>query len=47
VGATTGVASRALAKKDSHVVGIFGSGNEARTNLQAICSVRGIGSRQR
>jgi alanine dehydrogenase len=42
VGATTGVAHRALAKKDAKVVGIFGSGNEARTNLTAICSVRAI-----
>src|SRR2546428_8727341 len=40
VGATTGVANRALAKKDSRGVGVFGSGNEARTNLAAICSVR-------
>jgi len=42
VGATTGVAHRALAKKDARVAGIFGSGNEARTNLAAICSVRAI-----
>ena len=42
VGATTGVANRALAKKDSKVVGIFGSGNEAKTNLTAICAVRPI-----
>src|SRR5207244_9896781 len=42
VGATTGVAHRALAKKDSKAIGIFGSGNEARTNLAAICSVRSI-----
>jgi ornithine cyclodeaminase/alanine dehydrogenase-like protein (mu-crystallin family) len=42
VGATTGVANRALAKKDAKVVGIFGSGNEARTNLTAICAVRQI-----
>jgi alanine dehydrogenase len=42
VGATTGVAHRALAKKGAKVVGIFGSGNEARTNLSAICSVRAI-----
>ena len=42
VGATTGIANRALAKKDSKVVGIFGSGNEARTNLEAICAVRQI-----
>src|SRR5437016_9204592 len=44
VGATTGVANRALAKKNSKIVGIFGSGNEARTNLAAICAVRNIES---
>ena len=42
VGATTGVAHRVLAKKDAKIVGILGSGNEARTNLTAICSVRSI-----
>lgn len=42
VGATTGVAHRALAKKDSKVVGLFGSGNEARRNLEAICRMRDI-----
>jgi len=42
VGATTGVANRALAKKDAKIVGIFGSGNEARTNLEAICAARQI-----
>jgi ornithine cyclodeaminase/alanine dehydrogenase-like protein (mu-crystallin family) len=42
VGATTGIAQRALAKKKSRVVGLFGSGNEARTNLEAICAVRNI-----
>jgi alanine dehydrogenase len=40
VGATTGVANRVLAKKDAKVIGIYGSGNEARTNLAAICCVR-------
>jgi alanine dehydrogenase len=44
VGATTGVAHRALAKKHSKVVGIFGSGNEARSNLEAICAARNIES---
>jgi len=44
VGATTGVAHRALAKKNSKVVGLFGSGNQARTNLEAICAVRQIES---
>jgi ornithine cyclodeaminase/alanine dehydrogenase-like protein (mu-crystallin family) len=42
VGATTGIANRALARKHSKIVGIFGSGNEARTNLEAICAVREI-----
>jgi len=42
VGATTGVAHKALAKKDAKVVGLFGSGNEARRNLEAICLVRKI-----
>ena len=42
VGATTGIAHRALAKKAANVVGVFGSGNEARTNLEAICCVRSI-----
>lgn len=44
VGATTGIANRALARGNAKVVGIFGSGNEARTNLEAICAVRGIES---
>jgi ornithine cyclodeaminase/alanine dehydrogenase-like protein (mu-crystallin family) len=44
VGATTGIANRALAKKNAKVVGIFGSGNEARTNLEAICAVRNVES---
>jgi ornithine cyclodeaminase/alanine dehydrogenase-like protein (mu-crystallin family) len=44
VGATTGVAHRILSKKDSKVVGLFGSGNEARRNLEAICRVRAIES---
>src|SRR5881398_706576 len=38
VGATTGVAHRALANQDATVIGLFGSGNQARTNLAAICS---------
>jgi len=42
VGATTGAAVRALSRKDSHVVGLFGSGNEAEQNLAAICAVRDI-----
>lgn len=42
VGATTGIATRALSKKDSKIVGLFGSGNEARRNLEAICCVRTV-----
>jgi ornithine cyclodeaminase/alanine dehydrogenase-like protein (mu-crystallin family) len=42
VGATTGVAHRALAKKNAKIAGIFGSGNEARTNLTAISCVRSL-----
>jgi len=42
VGATTGVAHRVLSKKDSRVLGLFGSGSEARRNLEAICCVRKI-----
>jgi len=33
VGATTGVVHRLLAKKNSKIVGIFGSGHQARANL--------------
>jgi alanine dehydrogenase len=44
VGATTGVVHRALAKRDSKIVGIFGSGHQARANLQAITVVRDIES---
>ncbi len=42
VGATTGVAVRALARSDASRVGLFGSGNEAVRNLEAICLVRRI-----
>lgn len=42
VGATTGVAHRVLSKRDAKVVGLFGSGNEAKRNLEAICAVRKI-----
>jgi alanine dehydrogenase len=44
VGATTGVATRALAKASAARVGLFGSGNEARRNLEAICQVRKVSS---
>lgn len=42
VGATTGVAVRALSKQSSKTVGLFGSGNEAERNLEAICLVRNV-----
>lgn len=42
VGGTTGAAVRALAGPDASVVALFGSGKEARRNLEAICAVRPI-----
>ena len=42
VGATTGVAVRALAKKSAKTLALYGSGNEAIRNLEAICAVRPI-----
>lgn len=42
VGGTTGAAMRALSRKESKVVGLFGSGNEAGKNLEATCRVRDI-----
>src|SRR5437660_8431391 len=39
VGETNGLSNRALAKKDSKDVGIFGSSNEARTQLATIYAV--------
>jgi ornithine cyclodeaminase/alanine dehydrogenase-like protein (mu-crystallin family) len=42
VGATTAVAVRRLARRDAVSVGLFGAGNEARRNLEAICLVRPI-----
>ena len=41
-GATTGVAIRWMARKESRFVGIFGSGWQARTQLQAVCQIRPI-----
>ncbi|MFQ5918359.1 MAG: hypothetical protein ACE5I0_11165, partial [Candidatus Binatia bacterium] len=37
VGGTTGVATRTLSKKKAKILGLFGSGNEAQRNLEAIC----------
>lgn len=43
-GATSGVATRHLARADSRRVGLIGSGLEAETNLAAVCAVRPIDS---
>jgi alanine dehydrogenase len=41
-GAASGVASQYMARPDAQEVGVFGSGKQARTQLQAICQVRRI-----
>jgi len=41
-GATSGVATRHLARPDSRSVGLIGSGLEAETNLAAVCAVRPV-----
>lgn len=41
-GAVGGVAAKYLSRKDSSVVGVFGSGRQARTQLEAISNVRRI-----
>lgn len=41
-GAASGVATEYMARPDSAVVGIFGSGLQASTQLKAVCSVRRI-----
>ena len=41
-GAASGVATEFLARPDSKVVGLFGAGLQARTQLKAVCSVRHI-----
>src|SRR5215217_4960391 len=42
VGATTGLAVSECARPDAEVLGLFGTGNQAFPNCQAICSVRPI-----
>ncbi len=41
-GAATGAATDLLARKDAATVAIFGSGAQARTQLEAVCTVRPI-----
>ncbi len=41
-GAATGVAAKYLSRPDSSVLGLFGSGRHAVTQLEATCAVRGI-----
>jgi len=40
--AASGVATAAMARPDSRTVGLFGTGKQARTQLEAICEVRKI-----
>ncbi len=41
-GAASGVATAYMARPESKVAGVFGSGKQARTQLKAICQVRDI-----
>lgn len=41
-GAASGVATRAMARPDAKFVGCFGTGFQARAQLQAVCAVRRI-----
>jgi ornithine cyclodeaminase len=41
-GAATAVAARVLARADARVVGLFGSGRHAVTQLEAVCAVRDV-----
>ena len=43
-GAATGVATRYMAREESSTVGIIGTGNQAITQLEAVCAVRPIRS---
>lgn len=42
VGASTGVATKYMARKDAKTVGVFGSGRQARSNLMAIALARTV-----
>jgi ornithine cyclodeaminase/alanine dehydrogenase-like protein (mu-crystallin family) len=41
-GAASGIATRLMARPDATEVGVYGSGKQARTQLQAICKVRAV-----
>jgi ornithine cyclodeaminase/alanine dehydrogenase-like protein (mu-crystallin family) len=41
-GAASGIATKYLARPEAKVVGIFGTGRQAQTQLQAVCGVRSI-----
>ena len=41
-GAATGVATQYMARPDATEVGLFGSGKQARTQIQAVCKVRRV-----
>lgn len=41
-GAASGVATSYMARPESHTVGIYGTGKQARTQLEAMCAVRKI-----
>jgi ornithine cyclodeaminase/alanine dehydrogenase-like protein (mu-crystallin family) len=41
-GAASGVATQYMARPDAQEVGLFGSGKQARTQLQAVCKVRTV-----
>ncbi len=42
VGATSGLGVKYMAREDSQVLGLFGTGNQALPNCRAICAVRPI-----
>src|SRR6516165_4447497 len=45
-GAASGVATQYMARADASEVGLFGTGKQARTQLQAVCQVRKINRAQ-